>query len=156
MLVLKIHEIHLESSLSGIAGWVCNDTSQAFCGWLQMGPSKYANCMINELLQSSMQVAGPFIVRWHVLMTNSWPNKTPKGFQIRCNIQVLGVVPWTQDHCLLGIAYLQAMQVAAHQGKLPLTLACSNAVLFCCANGTPFPTILRERALSLWSSSQCR
>ena len=59
--------------------------------------------MVNELFQSSVQVSSPIFVRWHVVVADSWPNVTPKGFQVSNDIQVFGVVVWEQDNGLFGI-----------------------------------------------------
>ena len=71
-----------------------------------MSPAKSADGMINELLQSPMQVSHPFFVRRHVVMTKSWPDITPEGFQVSSDIQVFGVVVWAQDNGLFGVKRL--------------------------------------------------
>ena len=103
MLNLKVHESHLESSLSRITGRIGDHTSQTLSSWLQVSSPKNANCVVNEFLQSPMIIAGPFLVRWHVTMTHGWPNITPEGFQVGSNIQVFGVVPWAQDNSVSGL-----------------------------------------------------
>ena len=53
-----------------------------------------------------MQVGCPFFVRWQFVVAESWPDITPKGFQVSSNIQVFSVVVWAQDNGLFGIKRL--------------------------------------------------
>ena len=71
-----------------------------------MSSTKSADGMINELLQSPMQVGCPFFVRRHVVVAKSWPDITSEGFQVSSNIQVFGVVVWAQVNGLFVVKRL--------------------------------------------------
>ena len=67
-------------------------------------------------------------------MANSWPDITPKGFQVSSNIQVFSIVVRAQDNGLF--------EVALDQSKFPFLLACGFCVVLCSANHTSLPAIL--------------
>ena len=56
---------------------------------------------------------------WLAIMAESWPNTSPKGFQVDSNIEILCVTCRTEEYWIFTVSLLQAAQVTMLECLLP-------------------------------------